>query len=130
MIDPTILRLLEQAIDSPVKLQLLLLFHENPRLEATAAQLAQRTYRDIWSTHEALRELAEDGVLLTAHGRDEPCYRYRPATERVDAIRRLIQSYNEPLERDKLQRTLRQIASDAPYRRAIRGGLAYEAIAI
>ncbi|HWQ13272.1 MAG TPA: hypothetical protein VNL77_10750 [Roseiflexaceae bacterium] len=129
MIDPTILGLLEQAVDSPVKLQFLLLFHENPYLEATAAQIAQRTYRDIWSTSEALRELAEDGVLLAVHGREEPCYRYRPAPERLDAIRRLIQSYNEPLERDTLHRALRQIASDAPYRRAMRGGLAYEAIA-
>ena len=127
MIDQTILRLLEQAVDSPTKLQLLLLFHEDSRLEATAHQIAQRTYRDIWSVREALRELAEDGVLITVPGRDEPTYRYRPASAWLDAIRQLIQSFNEPLERDKLQSALRQVASDAPYRRALRGGLAYEA---
>lgn len=130
MIDPTIVRLLEQAVDSPIKLQLLLLFHENPRLEATAAQIAQRTYRDIWSTCEALRELAEDGVLYAVPGRDEPLYRYRPALDSLEAIRRLMHSYNEPLERDRLLHVLRQIASDAPYRRAIRGGQDYEALAI
>jgi hypothetical protein len=130
MIDPTILRLLEQAVDTPTKLQLLLLFHENPRLEVTAAQIAQRTYRDIWSTREALRELAEDGVLDAAPGRDEPFYRYRPSVDCVEGIRRLMHSYNEPLERDKLLHTLRQIAGDAPYRRAMRGGVSVEAFAI
>jgi hypothetical protein len=129
MIDPTILRLLEQAIDTPTKLQLLLLYHENPSLEATAVQIAQRTFRDVWSVDEALHELANDGVLYAAPGRDVPAYCYRPTPERQDAIRRLILSYNEPLERDVLQRALREVASDAPYRRALRGGLAFEAIA-
>jgi hypothetical protein len=128
MIDPTIQRLFEQAIDSPVKLQLLLLFHESPRLEATATQIAQRTYRDIWSTREALRELAGDGVLAEAPGRDEPSYRYRPTRECVEGIRRLMRSYDEPLERDRLLRALRHIASDAAYRRAVRGGFGSEAV--
>ncbi|MEN9937961.1 MAG: hypothetical protein RLZZ387_4540 [Chloroflexota bacterium] len=128
MIDPTIQRLFEQAVDTPTKLQLLLLFHESPKLEVTALQVAERTYRDIWSTREALRELAEDGVLVVMGGRDEPAYRYRPASHQVEPIRRLIDSYNEPLERDQLQFALRQIASDAPYRRALRGGLAFEAV--
>lgn len=130
MIDQTILRLLEQVIDTPVKLQLLLLFHENAQLEATPTQVAARTYRDIWSTREALRELAEDGVLHAIAGRDEPSYRYRPAGDSLEAIITLVRSYNEPLERDVLLRALRQIAHDAPYRRAVRGGLAYESVAI
>jgi hypothetical protein len=130
MIDSTILSLLEQAVDTPIKLQLLLLFHESPSLEGTATQIGQRIYRDIWSTREALRELAEDGVLLAAPGREEPVYRYRPAPERLDAIRRLMDSYDEPLERDALQRTLRQLASDAPCRRALRHGFAFERIAM
>lgn len=130
MIDPTILRLLEQAVDTPIKLQLLLLFHENPRLAATAPQIGQRIFRDIWSTREALRELAADGVLLAVLGRDEPVYHYRPAPERLDGIRRLMQSFNEPLERDTLQRMLRQLASDAPCRRAEQHGATFEQITI
>ncbi|MFO7167279.1 MAG: hypothetical protein DIU80_004550 [Chloroflexota bacterium] len=130
MIDPTIRCLLEQAVDSPIKLQLLLLFHENPSLEATSTQIAQRIFRDIWSTREALRELAEDGILVATPGRDEPTYRYRPAPDLIEPIQRLIQSYNEPLERDSLHRALRQIAGDAPYRRAMRRGQSYEAVAM
>ena len=130
MLDPTILRLLEQAIDSPTKLQLVLLFNEDSHLEGTALQIAQRAYRDVWSVREALCELAEDGIVLAVPGRDEPVFRYQPSQERADALKRLFHSYNEPLERDQIQRAVRQIAGDAPYRRAVRRGAMFEAIAI
>ncbi|HEU5098258.1 MAG TPA: hypothetical protein VFU22_04535 [Roseiflexaceae bacterium] len=126
MVDSTIQRLLEQAIDSPIKLHLCLLFDENPRMEGTAAQLANRIYRDIWSTRTALRELTEDGVLCVSGQVGEPIYRYRPRTEYVDAIFRLSQSYNEPIERDAIQRALREVASYATYRRATSGGSTFE----
>ena len=117
MVDPSVQLLLEQAIDTPIKLQLLLLYYENPRFEGSAFQMAERIYRDIWSTREALSEMTEDGILF-AVGLGEPVYRYRPRSEYREPIFRLAQSYNEPLERDHLQRALREIASYAPYRRA------------
>jgi hypothetical protein len=119
MVDPLVQRLLEQAIDSPVKLHLLLIFHENPRMEATAGAVADRVCRDIWSVAQALEELAEDGVMLraaTVH--NEPVYRYSPIDELVDAIHRLLMGYDDPMERDKLQRSIRDLAAYAPYRRA------------
>lgn len=119
MVDPLVQRLLETAIDTPVKLHLLLVFHENPRLEATPSAIADRVCRDIWSVTQALHELAEDGVMLhAATSHSEPVYRYAPAAEHVDAIRRLITGYDDPMERDKLQRKIRDLASYAPYRRA------------
>jgi len=129
MIDSTIQRLLEHAIDSPVKLQLCLLLYENRRLEGTAAQFANRIYRDIWSTREALREMAEDGILSATPLAGEPVYRYRPRPEHAEAIFRLAQAYNEPLERDAIQRAVREIASYAPYRRAAHRG-AFELLTI
>ena len=126
MVDSTIQRLLEKAIDSPIKLQLCLLFDENQRLEGSAVELANRIYRDIWSTREALRELAEDGVLCVRGTASEPIYMYRPRTEYVDAIFRLAQSYNEPIERDAIQRALREVASYAKYRRSPLGGTVFE----
>jgi hypothetical protein len=130
MIDSSVQRLLEQAIDSPIKLQLCLMFYENRRMEGTAAQFADRIYRDIWSTREALREMAEDGVLNATPLAGEPIYRYRPRPDLVDPIFRLAQAYNEPLERDAIQRALREIASYAPFRRAARsnGGLEWQTI--
>jgi hypothetical protein len=126
MLDSSIQRLLEQAIDSPTKLQLCLLFHENRLLEGTATQFANRIYRDIWSTSEALREMAEDGILNVSGGAAEPVYRYRPRPEYADAIVRLAHSYNEPLERDRIQHALREVASYAPYRRSAHWAGAWE----
>lgn len=118
MVDPMVQRLLEQAIDTPVKLHLLLLFHENPRLEATARVIADRVCRDIWSVSQALHELADDGIMMRAAiVSGEPLYRYVPSTEHVEPIRRLICGYDDPLERDKLQRKIRDLAAYAPYRR-------------
>jgi DNA-binding MarR family transcriptional regulator len=119
MIDPMVQHLLERAIDSPVKLHLLLVFYENPRLEATPRAIADRICRDIWSVSEALAELAEDGVMVhaaTASG--DPVYRYEPGREHLEAIERLIHGYNDPIERDQLHRSLREVAAYAPYRRA------------
>ncbi|MBK9709998.1 MAG: hypothetical protein IPO81_01490 [Kouleothrix sp.] len=126
MIDSSIQRLLEQAIDSPTKLQLSLLFYENRRLEGTAAQFANRIYQDIWSTREALRELTEDGILIAANLAGESIYRYRPRPEHVEAIALLAQSYNEPLERDAIQRAVREAASYASYRRTSHTATAFE----
>jgi hypothetical protein len=119
MIDPTVLSLIESVIQSPVKLQLLVMFHENQRLEATASALADRVCRDIWSISEALAELAVDGVMLqaaTAHG--EPVYRYAPTPELRTPIERLMCSYDDPLERDLIQRAIREQADLALFRRA------------
>ncbi len=126
MVDSTIQRLLEMAIDSPIKLQLCLLFDENQRMKGSAGELANRIYRDIWSTREALRELADDGVLCMSDIAGEPIYTYRPRAEYVDAIFRLAQSYNEPIERDAIQRALREVASYARYRRSPPSSTAFE----
>jgi len=130
MVDTAIQRLLETAIDSPIKLHLCLLFDENPRMEGSATELANRIYRDIWSTREALRQLAEDGVLSVSGHTGEPIYRYRPRAEYVDAIFRLTQSYNEPIERDAIQRALREVASYATYRRTMSGGAGHELLSM
>jgi hypothetical protein len=125
MIDPSVQRLLEQAVDSLIKLQLLLLYYENSLFEGTAAQVAGRTYRDIWSTRESLREMAEDG-LLSASASADPVYTYRPRPEYREPIFRLVQCYNEPLERDQLQRVLREVARNAPFRRATQTGFSFD----
>lgn len=116
MIDATVQRLLEQAINSPIKLQLLLMFHDNAWMEWSATRIAERIYCDIWSTRAALGELTEDGILInTAVLGGEPLYRYRPCVEHTDAIARLCYCYDEPLERDDVQRLVREVASYARY---------------
>ncbi|MFP4439859.1 MAG: hypothetical protein ACLFVO_21700 [Chloroflexaceae bacterium] len=119
MIDPTVQYLLEQAIDTPTKLQLLLMFFENPRLEITPDKMAERCCRDIWSVMQALHELAEDGILRvgTCIGVGDPFYSYVPRREYLEPIRQLMHAYDDPLERDCIQRTIRDLASYAPFRR-------------
>jgi hypothetical protein len=120
MLDPIVQRFLEQVVDSPVKLHLLLLFHENPRLEASAVKMAERTCRDIWSVTQALEELAADGVMRLAAqvGFQESVYRYAPRPDMIEPIRRLIHGYDDPIERDHLQRTLRDLSAYASARRS------------
>ena len=118
MVDKQIQQLIERVIDSPLKLQLLLLFCDHRRCEGTPSQLAQRTYRDIWSTREALRELLDDGVLACKPTNGEPVYFFRPRAELQEAIQRLYRVYNEPTERDALHRLIRDAETFAPYRRS------------
>lgn len=119
MIDPTVQHLLEQAIDTTTKLQLLLIFYEHPRLEATPGKMAERCCRDIWSVMQALHELAEDGILHVGNGMGtgELYYGYAPRREYLEPIRRLMRGYDDPLERDKIQRAIRDLSSYAPFRR-------------
>lgn len=121
MIDGHVQRLLAQAIDSPTKLHLLLIFHDHPRLEVTAMQMAERTCRDIWSVSQSLRELAEDGILEMTHAAGEPVYVYGPRVEYIDPIHTLMLRYNDPLQRDQLHRSIRELASYAPFRRTAAG---------
>ncbi len=119
MIDPMIQRLLEKAIDTPVKLHLLLIFHENARMEATANVIADRVCRDIWSVSQALDELVEDGVMgRTAGPGGTLSYRYAPHPENHEPIKRLIAGYDDPIERDLLQRLIRDLSTYSAYRRS------------
>lgn len=119
MIDPNVQHLLENAIDSTVKLHIVLIFHEHPQLEVTPSYMVERCCRDIWSVAQALHELAEDGVLQAIPGgKDtEPHYWYAPRSDYLEPIRHLILEYDDPLAREKLYRSLRDLAPYAAFRR-------------
>lgn len=119
MIESTVQQLIDQVIDSPVKLHLLLVFHEHSRLEASAAQIAERTCRDIWSVTTALQELADDGALrCSTPFSGEQFYHYAPTVDRLEAIDKLFSCYDDPLTRDMIQRAIRESADYAPFRRS------------
>lgn len=117
MIDPCVEHLLRQAIDSPTKLHLLLIFHAHATQEVSPAVMAERACRDIWSVSEALHELAEDGILHKEQAAGGPIYYYRPRAEFIDSIHSLIMDYNDPMQRGKLRRSIRELAEQAPLRR-------------
>ncbi|NJL34641.1 MAG: hypothetical protein HC893_13255 [Chloroflexaceae bacterium] len=95
MIDRNVQQLLQQAIDTPTKLHLLLLFHEQTLTNITPREMAERVCRDIWSVTQAMAEMAEDGILQVTALPDGDYYRYQPRTEHIEAIRKLIQTYND-----------------------------------
>ncbi len=117
MIKPNVQSLIEQAIDSPTKLHLLLIFHENPRMEATATGIAERSCRDIWSVSQALQEMTEDGILRVHHGSAKPRYSYMPLAEYHESIEQLVRGYDDPIERDALHQSIRDLAGFASIRR-------------
>ena len=120
-IDPLIQHLLTQTINSPIKLHLLLLFHENPQIVGSAHQIIQRIFYDIWSTQDALRELADEGILGVSDRAGELVYSYQPRTEHRLAITRLVERFDDPFARDQIHGLLREIIGVANRRDLARG---------
>ncbi|NJN66431.1 MAG: hypothetical protein HC884_06805 [Chloroflexaceae bacterium] len=111
--------LLERAIDSRTKLYILLIFSESPHLEATPAMIVERCCRDIWSVRQALKELAEDGVLAVSRSvGGEPFYCFQPRPEYAKPIEALIRSYDDPYEREVLLRSIHDLSGYAVLRHA------------
>ena len=121
-IDPLIQRLLTQTINSSIKLHLVLLFHENPHMVGSAGQIIQRIFCDIWSTQDALRELADDGILGVEDSAGELVYCYKPRAEHRLAIARLAERFDDPFARDQIHGLLREITGVAYRRDSARPG--------
>lgn len=120
MLSPQVEYLLQHAIDSPEKLHLLLIFHEQAVVQTTPKFMAERTYRDIWSVRQALHEMAEDEILQIAPSSvpsDDPEYLYQPSPLYRDAITSLIQQYNNPLKRFEVRGAMRKATEQAVMRR-------------
>jgi hypothetical protein len=113
VIDPALERLLGEAINSPLKLYLVLLFHANPGLHGNARQISARIFRDIWSTQAALRELACSGILSPNDDGRDPVYRYSPRIEDRLVIARLVERFDDPFMRDRIHAELRDLAGNS-----------------
>jgi DNA-binding GntR family transcriptional regulator len=118
MIDIQVQRLLSRAVDTPTKLHLLQICHEHPCLNITPTEMAERSCRDIWSVSQALCELAEDGILQVAQTTSEIVYDYQPHPEYLEPIRRLMLSYDDPIKRATVRRSISELASRAYIRHA------------
>ena len=114
-IDPAIQELLITAINSPLKLHLVLLFHANPRLRGNARQISARIFRDIWSTQAALRELAHSGILDVNDTTGEPVYSYRLNTAYHLLIVCLAERFDDPFMRDRMHAQLRAMTGPCYY---------------
>lgn len=111
MLDPRVQALLETAITSSCKLAIAVLFAERPTLSLTAAEIAERVYRDRWSVEHALADLVRAGVLEERDGR----YACAAHGEVRQALRLLQECFADPLLRMELLQLLREIERYAPY---------------
>lgn len=112
MLDPLLLQLLEQAVNTTCKLALVLLFAEHDRFVASPQQLAMRLGRDPYTIEAAARELASDGILHYESG----MVSFRPAPKWHCAVQQLRASYDDPYQRDAIMSIVRELESYAPYR--------------
>lgn len=116
MMSPSVHLLLERVIDTPLKLHCVILFAQRSIMRGTASQIAARLSRDIWSTKQALEELAEAGMLLPLPGDREAVYEYQPRQYFEEVLALLVEVYNDPLRRAELHDCVRELARYAPYR--------------
>jgi hypothetical protein len=112
MLDSSLRRLLEEAVNTSTKLTIVLLYTGQLRFAATPQAISQRLCQDIWSVEEALRELAGDGILMY----DGDQYHYCPGPEWSAALARLVTTYDEPLHRQEMMRVVSDLDRYAPYR--------------
>lgn len=112
MLDPQVTQLLETAVNTSCKLAIVLRYADQPSLCATPNEIAARICRDPWSVQQALRELAEDGVITPRDGR----FACAPSTELRSQLAALQSLYADPLQRDELHLLIRDLERYAPYR--------------
>lgn len=113
MLETALRRLLEEAVNTSLKLAIVMLYAEpKQHFSGTALQISTRLCRDIWSVENALRELVDDGILDQVDGN----VYFRPCPEWRDALARLFTTYDEPLRRQEIMRVISDLDSYAPYR--------------
>lgn len=119
MLDTRVQYLLRSVIDSPVKLHTLLTLHSQMQERFSAEQLSERLCRDVWGVSQALREMAEDGLLEVQNDASgSPVYRFQPRPEYIVPINDLINSYDDPIARSMMHHTLREMSGYTAARRA------------
>ena len=95
-------------IDTPLKLQLLLLFYRHPRLCGEARRLNDWLHESPWAIEEALDALAETDLLdrIDQHGRVLFCLEFN--TPLWPGLQALAHCYDEPLRRDEVYALVRE----------------------
>lgn len=112
MLDPLLLQLLEQAVNTTCKLALVLLYAEHDRFAASPQQLAMRLGRDPYTIEADACELASDGILHYEGG----TVTFGPAPHWHRAVQLLRAGYDDPYQRDAIMSMVRELESYAPYR--------------
>src|SRR5262245_4123878 len=103
-------------IDSPLKLQLLLLFYRHPRLYGEARGLIDWLHESPWAIEEALEALAAAGFIARTEQIGHIMYRMELNTALWSRLDRLAICYDDPLLRDELHSLVREADRERQFR--------------
>ena len=103
-------------IDTPLKLQLLLLFYRHPRYCGDSRSLSEWLREDPWAVHESLEGLSEAGLLGCVKCSGHTSYRLEPSLEHWNTFEQLVTCYYDPLRRDQIYELLRQADRERQFR--------------
>jgi hypothetical protein len=103
-------------IDSALKLRLLLVFSDRPRLSSGIRHLSEWLCESPWSIEEALDGLVEAGFLVHIDDPRGPHYRLEPRPEHKPLLRQLLACYDHPLQRDEIYTLIRAAGQEQQFR--------------
>ncbi len=102
LLNPLVRNLLLDTIDTPTKLQLVLMFAVQPRLRATADAIRYRIYCDPWSTEAALEALRSDGIVAAEERSTGNVYCFSPTPRQVSVLALLLEQFADPYLREQI----------------------------
>jgi hypothetical protein len=103
-------------IDSPLKLQLFLLFHRHPRLCGEARRLTEWLHESPWAIEESLNALAAIGLIARIDQQGRVLYRLEVNTALWSQLNRLASCYDDPLQRDIIYALVREADRERQFR--------------
>ena len=103
-------------IDSPLKLQLVLLFYRHPRLCGEARRLTDWLRESPWAIEEALDALVGTNLLARIEPQGRILYRLEPDIALLAQLEWLVICYDDPLQRDEIYALVREADRERQFR--------------
>jgi len=94
-------------IDTPLKLQVLLLFYRHPRWRGDARRLSEWIHESPWLIEEVLNALVAAGFLASVVQHDHALYCLQPGLERWTTLVQFVRCYDDPLRREEIYTSVR-----------------------
>jgi hypothetical protein len=103
-------------IDSPLKLQLVLLFCRHPHLYGDAGCLTDWLRESPWAIEEALDELARADILAHIEQAGRTLYYVEPSMGIGPRLAWLAMCYDDPLQRDEIHALVHETDRERQFR--------------
>ena len=103
-------------IDSPLKLQLFLLFYRHPGLCREVRCVIEWLHESPWAIEESLEALATSGLITRSEKQGRAIYCLDVNTALWPRLNRLVNCYDDPLQRDEVYALVRQADRERQFR--------------